>query len=202
MKKSWTVEEIELLIAFVSLGYSRLEISNELDRSVYSIQKKLGRLNIAREYKVLSNTEYLNKLLKINPTIIAVENFISICTPILHKCLACENEYKVSPQSKLRGRGCKYCDTPGGIRLDKPGVTYLVYDKERKLFKIGITGKNLIDRMKDIGIKNYEILVVRKFNTGKEARDLERQWLFSVKGFKLNTGLLKNGNTETFKYDI
>ena len=32
--------------------------------------------------------------------------------------------------------------------------------------------------------------------------DLESKWLKNVQEYKINTGLLKSGNTETFRYDI
>ena len=60
--------------------------------------------------------------------------------------------------------------------------------------KMGITKDNWNEMVK------YEIIFERHFDTGREAMQLEKQWLENTKHLRVNTGLLKKrGNTETFR---
>ena len=68
-----------------------------------------------------------------------------------------------------------------------------------KLFKIGITSRTTVQRNNDQDQK-YEIILELHFDTGREAMIKEQEWLETTKHLQVNTGLLKSGNTETFRY--
>ena len=53
--------------------------------------------------------------------------------------------------------------------------------------------------MKDNKISKYELILERYFNLGSEAVKLEKLWLSNIHYLKVNTGLLRTGNTETFR---
>ena len=144
---------------------------------------------------ILTNKEFDKKL--INRSIKRIDNYIDSHTKINFKCLACNNIWDSIPTNILSGRGCPNCAIYG-FKENKPAVTYCIYFKELDLYKVGITN-NFISRMKQFGYKP-EIIFVREFELGKDAKELETQWLENIKDYKINTGELKSGNTETFKY--
>ena len=86
----------------------------------------------------------------------------------------------------------------GSINNRQPGITYLVYFPKLNVYKIGATSKTTEQR-NNIQKLQYEIILEHKFSTGIEAMQLEKEWLENVKEFKVNTGLLNCGNTETFR---
>lgn len=61
----------------------------------------------------ISNTktdaDYIDELKINNPTIISLESYIGCATPILHKCLICNYEWRACPKDTLRGHGCLRC---------------------------------------------------------------------------------------------
>lgn len=57
---------------------------------------------------------YLEKLSKINPTVIPLENYKRAVDKILHKCLICSYEWMVVPTSLLSGNGCPACSNSRG----------------------------------------------------------------------------------------
>lgn len=56
-----------------------------------------------------SHKQYVNDLLKINPNIEPIENYINTDTAILHKCKICEHEWSIKPNHTLLGHGCPMC---------------------------------------------------------------------------------------------
>lgn len=57
-----------------------------------------------------TNEEYVNELKDVNKDIVSVEEYINAQTPILHKCLICNFEWKVSPNCILSQKsGCPMC---------------------------------------------------------------------------------------------
>ena len=125
----------------------------------------------------------------------ALEDYTSGKTKILHRHTVCGHEWRVLPIDMLRGHGCpkcaKYC-----FDTHKPAVTYLIYFPSLEIYKVGVTG-NLEKRMKQFGYEP-EILLIRHFSAGKEAKELETRWLNTLEPFMHNTNKLKSGNTETF----
>lgn len=53
--------------------------------------------------------QYVEELRRVNPLIIAKESYIDAKTPILHKCLIHEVEWKIAPSGALQGHGCCNC---------------------------------------------------------------------------------------------
>lgn len=54
--------------------------------------------------------EYKKRLSLMQNNIVLIENFyINNQTPLLHKCLVCTNEWKITPNSVLSGHGCPKC---------------------------------------------------------------------------------------------
>ena len=56
-----------------------------------------------------NNLSYKDRLAKINPNIIPLEDYITRKTKILHKCLKCNNEWYTVPSNPLSGEGCPKC---------------------------------------------------------------------------------------------
>lgn len=61
--------------------------------------------------KEIEHKKYLEKLKKVNSTIIPLEQYSGATTYITHKCLKCGRIYKAKPTDLLNGRGCKRCAT-------------------------------------------------------------------------------------------
>lgn len=59
--------------------------------------------------KSKTHEQYVAELKLANPTVIVLEKYINSYTPILHKCLIHNIEWKISPISALRGSGCYLC---------------------------------------------------------------------------------------------
>ena len=53
--------------------------------------------------------QYVSELKNSNKYIVALESYIDAKTPILHKCLIHNVEWKVSPDNVLHGNGCPKC---------------------------------------------------------------------------------------------
>ena len=67
------------------------------------------------ERQIISHEEYLNRLKKITNDIIPVEQYIMHDVPILHKCLKCGHEWKISPNKLITERqGCPVCNSTKG----------------------------------------------------------------------------------------
>ena len=198
----WTTDELELLHAFVEAKYTDQEIAQELERTRDSVNKKRNRLGLKSKNKQLKTHEqYVAELAESSPTMRVLEPYVNNRTSILHKCNECGNIASVRPDSKLEGKSCKFCNQRGGkIDPNKPGITYLVYFYTINLYKAGITSQTTKKRNKSQGQK-YEIIFERYFELGSDAMALEEEWLINVKPYKLNTGLLKDGNSETFRYN-
>ena len=64
-----------------------------------------------RKSKSLQKTheQYVNEVSNINPNIIVMEKYINAKTPILHKCIIHNIEWKPYPEAILRGSGCPEC---------------------------------------------------------------------------------------------
>jgi len=139
-----------------------------------------------------TTTEYVNQL---PSDIILLEPYINSGNKILHKH-SCGYEWKISPNNILSGNSCPKC-ADYGFKPDISAVTYCIYFKELDLYKVGISNKYK-ERMKTFGYKP-EIIFMREFRLGSEAKELEIKWLQNIKDYKINTGLLMSGNTETFR---
>lgn len=56
-----------------------------------------------------TNEQYIMELKNVNPSIIALEEYINGKTPILHECLIHNVKWNVCPNDLLSGRGCYKC---------------------------------------------------------------------------------------------
>lgn len=59
--------------------------------------------------KKLSKEEYNAKLLKANPNVILVGEYVNAKTPTLHKCIIHDVEWNMAPTNALRGCLCVFC---------------------------------------------------------------------------------------------
>jgi len=198
--KRWTEKDIAILKEKVELGIEHKDIGIILNRTTYAVQNKVSRLKLKSKNNTLKTEEQYDAELKIkNPTTVRIDDYINDKTLILHRCLICGIEYSCTPSAKLQGRG--HCGKSGGrIPSNQPGSTYLVHFLNEDLYKIGITSKTIKQRMSNM--PEYEIILERHFDNGTEAMKLEAEWLKNVKHLKINTGLLRNGNTETFRWPV
>ena len=146
-----------------------------------------------------THSQYLLELSKVHPTLEVLGNYVGSHVNIDHKCTVCKTISSVSPYSKLDGHGCGICNISNGIDPNEPGIVYLVYFYNIDLYKYGITGRTTKIRNKVHKLK-YHIIFERHFKLGIKAMQLEDIWSKNVQHLKINTGLLKNGNTETFRY--
>lgn len=76
-----------------------------------------------------THEEYVEEVFKINPDIRVTDQYINSKTPILHKCLIDNYEWKVSPTEILSGSGCPQCSESSGERrvrqwLQKQNIQY------------------------------------------------------------------------------
>ena len=79
----------------------------------YSILQGCGCFECGKE-KISSSLSkshetYVEELKIINPNVIAIERYIDMKTPILHKCLIHNVEWITSPSATLQGCGCPEC---------------------------------------------------------------------------------------------
>lgn len=64
--------------------------------------------------KRLSIDIYKNRLHKINPTIILLDEYKSRSVPTKHRCIVCGNEWYPYPSNLLNGEGCPRCISSAG----------------------------------------------------------------------------------------
>lgn len=59
--------------------------------------------------KQKTHEQYIEEVYNVNPNIIVMEEYVNAKTPILHKCIAHNIEWKPYPEVVLRGGGCSEC---------------------------------------------------------------------------------------------
>ena len=64
-----------------------------------------------RSTKVKSEDKYIEELSDKNPALQYIGGYINTDTPILHRCLIHDINFKISPCSALQGHGCQFCRT-------------------------------------------------------------------------------------------
>lgn len=62
-----------------------------------------------RRTKVLSQSEFIEKVKQISPNIEVIGNYVNNRTKVLCKCAICNHEWMGSPKSFNKGRGCPEC---------------------------------------------------------------------------------------------
>ena len=94
-----------------------------------------------------TNKQYIEDLSKINPTIIAIEEYVNNRTSIKHKCLVCNNIFSAQPSNLLSGKGCPYCKK---TKLSESHI----YTQEKYEELLSSKNPNLLCVDKYKGIKN------------------------------------------------
>lgn len=200
MGKRYTEDEIELIKVCLGEGWSYVEIGIILNRVESAIRKKCSNLGLKSISQVKTHEQYVKELAESGSNMKVLETYINAHTKILHECLKCGIQYKCKPNNKLIGKKCSYCKEYSNKNIDPyaPGITYLVDFYEINVIKPGVTNRNTKLRNGEQGQK-YEIILQLHFNTTIEAMQKEKEWLDNTKHLQINTGLLKSGNTETFR---
>ena len=93
--------------------------------------------------------------------------------------------------------GCPNCSTHGNRRNTK--TFYLIFFPALNLYKVGITS-NLDTRRKEFG-ETSEVIDTIVFETYEECASYESAALKKLEPHMEDTGILKSGNTETFRWD-
>lgn len=91
--------------------------------------------------------------------------------------------------------------------LDRNQPTYLYFISipynNTKIYKLGITNSTVQSRYKsEFNRLNMKLEWLIEFETGKDAYETEQKLLSKYADKLINTGLLKNGNTETLSQYI
>lgn len=145
--------------------------------------------------------ELFEKEVDANP----LEEYAGANTAILHECIN-GHVWSTTPSSLLnRGRGCPRCST-SGFNDGKSAVLYLIsFEHNNNIFyKLGITNRSVEERYSEENWSTLKINIVWQvdFPIGKDAKDTEKRLLSEYRDFKINTGALKSGNTETISIYI
>lgn len=129
-----------------------------------------------------------------------VSEYITATTPVEHGCKICNSIWKARPTDILKGKGCPKCASRG-FDSCKPAITYFIsfIHDEIVYYKVGITNKSTEERLRlNWKSNSVEILWEFYFKEGKNAAIAEKRILDLYDRFKINTGALSSGNTETF----
>lgn len=78
-------------------------------RALQGVGCEICRKEKDRTKRCKSHEEYIEELKNVNPKIILLEKYVDAKTPIMCKCLKHDVEWKIYPDSLLRGHGCYKC---------------------------------------------------------------------------------------------
>lgn len=126
-------------------------------------------------------------------------------TNTLFKCLNCDKEYDqlYITHFKKSGQYCRFCkDSSGGFDLNSTGYLYLIKiitKDDFEFLKIGVTNRTPSDRIHQLIYKTNctAVVLYTEKMSGLNAYAIEQSVLTTFKDFKINTGILISGNTET-----
>ena len=197
MRRFWSEEEIN----FLKENYpnkGQIYCSKSLNRTERAVRDKARKLGISSnnsrlaKSESLKNGEYSKSLLNTNYT--SLEPYVAGKTKILHRHNICGYEWKVTPDAIKVLKKCPQCS----LIRDLEGKTYLyfIYFEALNLYKIGITN-SWSKRKNEFGEK-AQLLNLEEFPTRKDAKLQETILLDKLSMYMHNSGLLNNGNTETF----
>ena len=101
----------------------------EWNAAPFSILRGTGCPKCSGKLKKTHST-YVNEVLNINPDIEVVGKYITVKTPILHRCLKDGYEWNAIPSGILSGNGCPRCHESSGERqirqwLEKHDIKYV-----------------------------------------------------------------------------
>ena len=134
------------------------------------------------------------------------DKYINTDTIMLHKHIICGTEWMVKPNDILSGKGCPSCSKKGFKYSKEAFVYHISFTEDNKTiyYKVGITNNsNLRTRFNcDWDNYNIELIWMKKVSDGFRAKAIESHLLTKYKYNLINTGLLKNGNTETLNCKV
>ena len=223
-KRRWTEEEVTFLIEnYTKLGSK--ECSIKLNRTDMSIKKKAGTLKLkdklfwseSEEQFLYDNIDKewswcAEKLKRSTHAVELKAAKMGIIKKVQKYWTEEEDEYLIKnwPAGNIlditehlqrsfdsvKSRADKVLKIVRPRNINSYGYLYIVYFPELDLFKIGIT--NSIDRrIRQFGYK-CEILSMLK-GSYREVYMMEQEMLKIISPYKVNTGKLYCGNTETYK---
>lgn len=141
------------------------------------------------------------------PIRVLSKTYISKKTPLLFECTVCLHTWETTAGNVLNGgTGCSECALTG-MKFTLPCTLYYmrVTRDGKEAYKIGITGKvNSLLRYHSESRAKIELLYEYRFETGKEAKAVEKSVLNLYKDF-LYCGqplLDHTGTTEMFSCDV
>jgi hypothetical protein len=88
------------------------------------------------------------------------------------RCLTCQHEWRVLPDSVAAGHGCSGC-AKSGFDLVAPATVYLIRHDAGPFVKVGITGADPIIRLAAHGRRGWEILGTWPIPVGRDAALIE-----------------------------
>lgn len=154
---------------------------------------------------LITHKQYEHKLFESEIDANPLEQYLGANIPILHECID-GHIWSVTPSALLnRKRGCPTCST-SGFNDGKPAILYLISFKHNDniFYKIGITNRSVQERYSEESWDTLKISIVWeiRYHIGRNAREEEKRLLSNYHMFKVNTGVLKSGNTETLSVYI
>jgi hypothetical protein len=178
--RGWTQEEIEYLNKYYEIEGPKY-CANALNRTSKSCAKKAEKLGLKRVYWTDAEVTFLKENY--------LEKGATFCATELRKSFG-STARKAERLGLLSS--CK-----GGKKGGGPCFLYLISFPSECLYKIGITD-NLQRRKSEFGSLDSCFIYTKKCETRAVARSLEIETLKAVQKYMINTGVLNNGNTETF----
>jgi len=129
--------------------------------------------------------------------ILVLGEYVNNATPMLHKCLDCFTEWAAQPGVVRIKTGCPTC-AKSGFDPAKPAILYLF--RYKGYYKLGISNRTLEARYAYDNVEEFDLLLVKKYKSGKRAQLLERKLKQRYKYRRVHVpDLLKSGgNTELF----
>ncbi|RZK65297.1 MAG: hypothetical protein EOO85_28520 [Pedobacter sp.] len=196
----WELSEDQLIKEhYENLGASRLAYI--LGRSEQSIYTRAHRLGIEGRDLRWSTDRYIKELRKKNIPYLPEEDYIDTDTSICHRCTKCNTKFNGRPCVILqKDKKCPTCYISCRFDPSKPAILYFVtfMHNDKQIYKIGITNRSVKKRFdKDWTRLNMELCWSRSFDVGQDALDQEIRLLDKYSSYKVNTGVLTSGNTET-----
>jgi hypothetical protein len=196
-RRFWSEKEVN----FLKENYpdkGQVYCSKSLNRTERAVRDKARKLGISSNNSRLAKSEslksgeYSKTLLNTNYT--SLEPYVTGKTKILHRHNICGYEWKVTPDDIKVLKGCPQCS----LNRDLSGRTYLyfIYFESLNLYKVGITN-SWSNRKYEFG-ETPDLLELEEFATREDALKQENILLDKLSMYMYDSGLLKNGNTETF----
>ena len=177
----------ENFILDLAQGLTRKEMAQKYGVSESTIARRKRQWGLVQKPRRLkTHEEYIQSL---PSTVQCNDIYINDRTKISHECTQCGNIWDVTPNNIRNGQGCPVC----AIASNSYKYLYIIKFSDG-LMKVGVTNKPKMSRQ--FGEK-YEVLSFLESADGTAGK-LEQELLRFIRPWLLNTGRLKNGNTETY----